>query len=857
MKFNPLRRLLAMLGAFALLILVVWLLPPMQALKGVAHYLPLHMFLETFAIVVAMLVFAVGWNAYDRELPGNLRLLSVAFLGVGLLDFLHLLSYQGMPDFFGPGNPEKAIDFWLAARLLAASALLGMSLLPWRRGFMERLHYPLLAGVLALVAGFAWARLFHEEWFPHTFIPGEGLTPFKVGVEYLIISLCLIAAARFYRLARQAQTCDCDALHLFAAVGMMALSEFLFTLYGEVTDLYNLLGHVYKAISYLFIYRAIFVSAVQTPYRRLSESRQALRESADTLKEERVFLQSIIDAVPDPLVVIRDNYQILLMNRAAHRHVGQSRENIEGLLCRQAFRPPGQDAPWCIGSDEYCPMQAVRSRKRPVLLHREYQDRQGGRHIIEVSAAPLLDRNGQLVGIVESSRDVTERHQIQEQLLDNQQRMTHLAYHDALTDLPNRRLFQDRLEHAIHKSQRSQARVAVLFLDLDRFKNINDTLSHAVGDRLLKMVAERLKQCVREGDTVARLGGDEFTVLLEEVEQVETVAHVAQRIVESLARPFVLDYHELYIGTSIGVSLYPEDGADTHSLIRNADSAMYLAKSRGRGNYQFFTEELNRKAIRQLELETNLRKAFNSEELQVFYQPQINPRDGVVEGMEALIRWPTARGFIPPDEFIPLAEENGFIVPLGDWVMRTACRQAAQWRQQGLGDLRVAVNLSAQQFQQQNLVQRVENALKESGLPPHLLELELTESILLGGADSTIGQMNRLRELGVGMAIDDFGTGYSSLTYLKQFPLDHLKVAQEFVKDLSVDPNDAAIARAIISLAQNLGIEVIAEGVESAAHLAFFQKHGCDLVQGYFFSPALRAEAFTLWLKNWRERRTD
>ncbi len=417
------------------------------------------------------------------------------------------------------------------------------------------------------------------------------------------------------------------------------------------------------------------------------------------------------------------------------------------------------------------------------------------------------------------------------------------AYHDALTALPNRRLFHDRLECALAQVERSGESLAVLFLDLDRFKNINDSLGHDVGDLLLQAVAKRLKESVRNEDTVARLGGDEFTVLLSRVVKRQEVEKVVGKLITAFRQPFEIDGHTLHISSSIGAALFPCDGETPELLMKNADSAMYRAKEAGRNNYCFYSQNMNSRSENQLALENDLHEALARDELIPFYQLQRNAQSGDVSGFEALLRWNhPKRGIVMPGEFIALAEESGLIVSIGAWVLEEACRQAKLWVDAGQSDFTVAVNLSARQFQQPDLAKQVADILEKTGLPAKHLELEITENLLLQHSDQNSAVLQELHELGICLALDDFGTGYSSLSYLKKFPFDRLKIDQSFVRDLPGSHEDAALVDAIITLGHTLGLEVIAEGVESKAQLTFLRDHGCDLVQGYLLSKPLPAE---------------
>jgi diguanylate cyclase (GGDEF)-like protein len=427
----------------------------------------------------------------------------------------------------------------------------------------------------------------------------------------------------------------------------------------------------------------------------------------------------------------------------------------------------------------------------------------------------------------------------------SEQSLAYLATHHPATGLPNRTLLLDRLRQALAYSRRYQLTVAVLQIDLDNFKVVNDSLGHSAGDRLLKAAARRLGKRNRAGDTLAQLGGDDFVLLLPYLAEAQRAAIVAQKLLAVMKRPFSVAGKKLFITASIGITVAPLDGVDAETLLRNADIALYQAKEQGRNTYQFFAQDMNIRTMARLTLETDLRRALEREEFLLHYQPRIDVPTGRITGMEALVRWQhPERGLVPPLEFIPLAEETGLILPLGEWVLRTACAQNRAWQQGGLPALRVSVNLSALQLRQPDLIERIEQILVETGLDPRHLELEITESILMKNVESTLLILARLREAGIALAMDDFGTGYSSLSYLKRFPLDLIKIDYSFVRDLTRDASDAALVRTIIAMASNLNLHSVAEGVETAEQLAFLRRHGCDTVQGFYFSPPVPAEEF-------------
>ena len=437
--------------------------------------------------------------------------------------------------------------------------------------------------------------------------------------------------------------------------------------------------------------------------------------------------------------------------------------------------------------------------------------------------------------------------------IEKEDKLNYLAYHDVLTGLPGRTLFHDRLVQAVTNAHRHGDKLGVLFIDLDHFKNINDSLGHYAGDMLLKQVAALFTACMREDDTVARLGGDEFVVILASMASEDEAWMVSQKILKLMIEPFTIEAHELFVTCSIGIALYPKDGDDAKTLLQSADGALYLAKNKGRNNAQFCTAEMNAKALERLTLESELRQAINRQEFLLHYQPRVDMVSGEITGMEALVRWQhPVQGLLYPTKFIPVAEESGLIVPLGEWVLRTACEQNKAWQLAGLKPVSIAVNLSARQFKQQDLVERVSRILKETELDPSYLELELTESMVMQNVEAAITTLNQFKAIGVKLSIDDFGIGYSSLNYLKHFPIGFLKIDQSFVRDITTNRDDAIIAKIIISMAHDLGLRVIAEGVETEEQKFFLCLHHCDEMQGYFFSMPIPAEEFEILLKERR-----
>ncbi|HEV7799482.1 MAG TPA: EAL domain-containing protein, partial [Burkholderiales bacterium] len=458
-------------------------------------------------------------------------------------------------------------------------------------------------------------------------------------------------------------------------------------------------------------------------------------------------------------------------------------------------------------------------------------------------AFPVPGPDGQIYRIAGVTEDVTARKRAEE-------RLVHLAHYDQLTGLPNRVLFYDRLKQALAQARRNDWITAVLFIDLDRFKAVNDTIGHAGGDLLLKDVSDRLARCVRAADTLGRLGGDEFAVVLSKLGTPQDAAGIAAAILEALAEPFDIEGHEIYTTASIGIAVYPSDTENTDILIRNADTAMYEAKAAGRNVYRFYTAEMNQLALERMQLEGKLRRALERKEFLLHFQPKLDLVTGDIAGCEALLRWASPdEGLVSPARFIPLLEETGLIVPVGEWVLQAACAQVKAWKDARVRPVPIAINLSARQFQQQDLTATVRKALHEHAVAARYLELEITESVAMQNAEASIGTLRDLKALGVKLAIDDFGTGYSSLSYLKRLPVDTVKIDRAFVTELATNPDDASIAQAIINMAHNLGLKVVAEGVETASQLAFLTSHDCDQMQGYYFSRAVPEAEMTDMLR--------
>jgi len=571
---------------------------------------------------------------------------------------------------------------------------------------------------------------------------------------------------------------------------------------------------------------------------RYSIERKIMEEALFAEKERAlVTLSSIGEAV----VCTDVAGNITFLNLVAEKMTGWPMQEAAGRPMTEVFRtldPRSTEPTETTTELAILQIRAVHLPSSCILIRRD-----GLEIPIEDSIAPIHDREGNAIGAVIVFRDVSVAQAMAKQ-------MTHSAEHDFLTGLPNRMLLNDRIGQAIASARRRKKQVAVLFLDLDGFKHINDSLGHPIGDKLLQSIGKRLTAAVRDADTVSRQGGDEFVVLLADLALAEDAVIMAARILRTVAEPHSVDQHDLHVTTSIGVSVYPDDGHDAETLIKNADTAMYQAKENGRQSYQFFKPAMNARAVERQSIEESLRRALERQEFAVHYQPKICMKTGTITGAEALIRWThPVRGAISPAQFIPVAEDCGLIVPIGRWVLRQACEQARRWQGAGLPTIMMAVNVSAMEFQDEAFLPGLLHILEESGLDPRSLEIELTESALMKRVESTAALLRTLKESGVQVAVDDFGTGYSSLSYLRKFPIDSLKIDQSFVRQIGRASDDAAIVTAVISMARSLKLRVVAEGVESIKELEFLKVHQCDEAQGYYFSPPVPAALFVHLLK--------
>ncbi|MFC7409365.1 EAL domain-containing protein [Hydrogenophaga atypica] len=1099
------------------LILVLWL-PAPDAARGLAGYVPLHTTLEVLAMAVAAMVFGTSWATQRYRVDGRAVVLGVAFLGVGLLDLAHTLSYEGMPDFVTPSGSEKAINFWLAARALAAASMLLVAFWPrpWGRWLDRLSRHAALAGVLALVLLVHWLVLFHPQLLPRTFVPGSGLTPFKLAFEYGLIAAYGLAGLGYLHHLRQARAFG--AAPLAAAAFTMAMSEFFFTRYANVTDIYNLLGHVYKVLAYGFLYRALFVESVQSPFQALQAAQARQQATLDTLPDllfeidDNGVYQSVHATETDKLaapaveLVGRNIREVLPADAVAQCHAAMAEARRDGVSrgkrlqlvvpdgvrhfelsvarasdgvggggahflvlsrdvtqavrqeqqlrfeaelnaalldletytegddesdvlrrgARQAKRLTGsglafvylvhenqQDtelAAWVrrsgtngpqlrLGEPEPPPplvldrsagwlgalhlrepvvgpgqpkgahhaqagdgtprgvgfasvpvvdgglvrlllvvsdgpaaydasaVQALRMlaatlwnlvkrRRQDAVIHQlsealdqspypvvitdadvciQYANRAFGevsgyapaevlghnprllqsgqtpsstyadmwRHLsqdqpwqgefinqrkdgqVYVERAvvyPIRDGSGRLSHYVAHKEDVTLRKSAEE-------RLRQLSEFDALTGLLNKKAFDERLRQAVAQADQHQGQVALLWFDLDNFKSVNDSLGHNAGDELLLAYSQRLRALFGPPFALGRYSGDTFVAIVPDTEQ-SAVALLAQEALSRLQSPVTTQGSALALSASAGIAMYPGDAPGASLLAAAAETAMYRVKEEGRNGFRFFAPDMQAHTQRSLALAAELRQAASRGELHLVFQPQCALGSRHMVGAEALLRWqhPTW-GAVSPGEFIPLAEQTGVIVDIGLWVVEQVVLKLRDWLDAGLPVGCVAINVSAIQFAQPDLVERLLGVLQQHGVSTDHVEIELTEAVALRDPAGAGIKIQHLKDAGFRVSIDDFGTGYSSMSYLKRYALDKLKIDQSFIRDLAHDAGDQAIVTAIVKMAHSLGLSTIAEGVETAEQQAFLEAVGCDEIQGYWYSRPIEATAFEAFVR--------
>lgn len=783
-----------------------------QPLAWMGGSASMHTLLETLAIVMAGTVFAIGWSNYQRRSSRSLLVMACLFCGVAILDFSHMLSYAGMPVYVTPSGVDKAIIFWLAARTLAAVALLWLAIAPWQTRQARADRFGVLIGVLLLVAAFHLVVFVFPHWLPAFYIAGEGLTPAKVRFEYGLVVVNLVVLLALWKAIRK--QLPFNAASLFGAAGAMALTQLCFTAYETIDNHMLGLGHLFKIVAYGYLVRAVFVENIEAPYRMMAMAKRRL--------------EATFNALPDIVMEIDERGQIIEFHAPNNELVALSSRPLKGRQIGSLLPPDALAA--CERTFALAKAQG-HAKSEPFKLAMK-----GRVFWMQISAAPKRDDQG--LSFVVIARDVTQTKQQESEIL-------RLAQYDSLTGLPNRKLFHQRVDLALGISERNATPVALLSVDLDHFKNLNDTLGHQAGDEMLIAIALRLRAQLREEDTLSRPGGDEFILALPGLDSV-AAAHVAERLLQNIVRPVTIQDRLVSPSASIGIAIYPDDGGNFDELTRRADAAMHLAKQQGRNTYRFFTGEIQTRMSRMLALESSLRSAIDNLELSLQFQPQWDMRDHSIIGMEALLRWEHPQlGELSPAEFIPVAEASGQILALGDWALNQALAQVRHWLDDGVEPPPVSVNLSMMQFRRGDLVRHIRNTLRTWQVDPAYLQLELTEGIAMEDPIAATAQLQQLSALGVRIAIGDFGTGYSSLAHLKRFRADIIKIDRSFIEGLDQDPENQIIVSSMITLAHNLGLQALAEGVETEQQLQTLREHGCRYMQGFYWSHPLDSDTMT------------
>lgn len=819
--------ILWLLTVFTALLLFLWVTSNTYPFEGLPHYLAIHTTLETLSLILAALIFAVGWQAFLLSRAINVVLIACAFLAVALLDLGHFMSYPGMPDFVTANAPSKSISFWLAARFIAAIALITSILMGWRPLKNIRSCYLIATFCISYVALSYWFILLHPSALPET-----SLSPFKVAAEYSIVLIHTFSAVLLFIFIGNRLPDNEYSRNLFTAVCIMALSELCFTMTSSSSDTFNLFGHLYKIVAYFFLYKAIFVVSVKIPFEQLNTSQELVYSDKELAQ---VTLKSIGDAV----ITTDINGHIQLLNPIAESLTGWTQDEAIGKPLDEVFNIVNQTTRKPIENPAYRAISEgviVAMSNHSVLISRSNQE-----YSIEDSAAPIRDNAGNILGCVLVFHNITEKYQLMEQI-------SWQAGHDTLTRLPNRTLLTDRLEQAIAHAERQEQLLLVCFMDLDGFKEVNDRHGHELGDKLLIEVARRLVKAVRSEDTVSRLGGDEFVLLLSELQSMDEVDLTLSRILEEMARPFIIEKETLKISASIGSTIFPFDSSDTDTLLRHADQAMYQAKQSGRNRFHLFDSSMDLRVHEHHQQFTRLQNALMQAELCLHYQPKINLKTNKIIGMEALLRWHHPDlGIRVPLDFLHLAEESNLIVDIGNWVLDEAIKQIVVWHKAG-HEWVISVNIAARQLQRHDFMSNLESILaRHPEAPPHLLELEILESSALKDLDHVRAIIMACQKLGISISLDDFGSGYSSLAYLRHLPVNTLKIDQSFVINMLEDEEDCALVEGILQMATTFKRSVIAEGMETAAHGALLLKLGCDSAQGYGISRPMPAEEVHHW----------
>ena len=832
-SLHPLRLWFRGLSAFnvAGAALIVFTLPAMMALSllegveilSLQHALWMHSLLEMFSIAAAACIFVVGWQLLDTQRSYTAVLLACAALAVAVLNAGHLLSNDAMPEFITTNTPQKEMLYSLAARFIVAAALLVFVLAPQEQGEQGgstlRWRYLGLGITVTMLILITLVFEYRADWIPLAYSAESGGNAAYLLVHGVTIGLHVISLLVIRSRAERIQVNNLTALAV--AVSLLALGELFSLNHDSLRQPSNIVGHLYTMAAYIFLYRAIFLEGAALPLARL----RRLYSAMDVFARRQ---QDLFENAPDGILTVDESGAIIRLNAQIEDMFGYSRQELRGQplekLLPLAMRHRHADL-----RSAYMRMPTGRPMAAARGLVGRHKD--GSEIPLDISLGKYNGSTG--LEITAFIRDVSERREME-------LAMQHRATHDTLTGLPNRALLQDRLDRALIHATRQKTACALMMLDLDNFKDINDGWGHSVGDELLVAVSQRISGALRQGDTVARFGGDEFVILAAELNSDEAVSAIAEKIVKALHPAFHLGKHHFHVTASIGVASYPQHARDAETLMSHADIAMYRAKSMGRHAVCYFDEGIGMVQQETLRLKVLLAEALEMRAFELHYQPQYSVADGEICGFEALLRWRAQDGrWISPEVFIPVAETSGLIIPLTEWVLLEACRQIRAWTLMGFNH-RVSVNISALHFRQEgSLLALVCQVLAQTGVDPQQLGLELTETALMDNPEVVAGILTELVALGLHVSIDDFGTGYSSLASLQMYPLHTLKIDRSFMSDVDSNAKSAAIVCGLVSLARSLGLKVLAEGVETAEQLAVLRLCQCDAIQGWLMHPAL------------------
>lgn len=771
------------------------------------NFLLFHTLAEFFAIVVAVILCVVVWHTYSYSRNHFLMYIGAGYFWIAILDLTHALTFKGM-NVFPETGPNTSIQLWIVTRYMESILLLSAAYFFTKK--VNRINATIFFGIGSLITLY----LIFNDIAPDAYIDGKGLTDFKVISEYVIISL-LVGAIILLTKFRTMMDRRIYVL-MIMSIAFTALAEYSFTLYFDVVSFPLYIGHIFKLFSYWLIFIAVIKTTLTEPYEIMARG------------------SSTYDAIPESTIVVDTNGIIRQVNKAACKETGLKATDILDRDCHNIFHPDDIDKERCIICNHISDGHSINNYEMHFPKKNCWK---------EISLSPF-ETLGDIKGMVHVSENITKRKKAEEDLI-------HQANYDALTQFPNRVLATDRLNMILKRSERAQSKTIIMFIDIDDFKNINDTLGHTFGDKLIIEVASHIESSVRDSDTVARWGGDEFLVILPDMHSLEMAETIANKIISNMAKPISIDGKELNVSVSVGITGAPDDGEDTDTLLKHADTAMYYAKNAGKNTYRFFTFDMNVKAEQHMVMEAQLRNAIKYNELTLHYQPQIDLVTRKVVGCEALLRWDNEmHGVVSPDYFIPLAEESKLIISLGEWVMHQACKDINKWIDSGSVDNKfgISVNISSKQITSGNFTDTLDSIIDKYAVSAERITLEITENLLLDDKPDTIEVLQSLHQSGFKLSLDDFGTGYSSLSYLKKYPFSEIKIDRSFIRDIDIDPSDAALCEAIIAMAESLGLIVVGEGVENDEQLKFLSKKQANIVQGFYFSKPLSEADFVKFI---------